>query len=147
MRHPLKLQVQQKKVFSESFNRYYNVEKLLVDGNMIKTEAQLCGYLFRKHGKGRYKIVAWQKGHKGWWMFWIGNLHANGFIRDQRKNVEMDKLQQELKKAKTYEDRDVIEQDLEIEREIHEIETKIVRRGPVGLKKSRPGILHPYEVL
>lgn len=125
--------------------KYYFMEGLLLEENSpIQTEAQLCWYIYSKYGEGRYQILAWKKGVKGFWMFWLGNLYENGFIRDVRKNTEVDRLQKLHARAKTYEERKEIEEDMDFEKEISK-EVKTTRRGLIRLEKCKAGILHSYE--
>mgnify|MGYP001562720633 FL=1 len=143
---PIKILIQKLKQFNENFFRYYKKDKILLnDNSRIKTEAQLCCYMYRKFGVGRYKCMAYQKGVAGFWVFWLGNLYENGFIREIRKNKEIERLKNELHNANKLKDettQEQIEQDIEIEREFDGI---VRLRGIVGLKKYRPGILHSYE--
>lgn len=146
MKHPIKLIIQRKVIYSEEFKRFFTVDRLLLtDDSPIKTEAQLAYHIFKNFGVGRYMCLAFQKGNWGFWNFWIGYIMENGFIRDLRKNKEFEKLQNELRKAQTYEERESIEEDMNLEKEINEETKRIRKSGPVGLIKSRPGILNSYE--
>lgn len=147
MMHPIKLQIKIRRPFGNDWVRFYEVDRMLIDSNcFIKTEAQLAYYIYKKHGIGRYQVLAWTKGHEGFWMYWLGDLYENGFIRDKRKNKNLDKLKGDFNKAKTYEEKVEVEEEMTFEREINEIEKTIApKRGPVGLKTCRPGQLHNYE--
>lgn len=95
-------------------------------------------------------IKAWQKGYKGFWIYWLGDLYKNGYTRDFRRNTEIAKLQKQLQAANSFEERELIEREMDNEREISDIEKKhnqTKRNGPVGLKRTRPGLLHPYTGL
>lgn len=151
MRNPIKLIIKYKKEYSPNWRRFEPCDKIIIDDNSsIKTEAQLCNYIYLKHGEGRFMVLAWQKGVKGLWCFWLGWIKANGFIRDLGKNKELEKLKVELQKANKsqvdYDERELIEEEIDMEREFSkEIGSGATRRGPIGLIKSRPGMLHQYE--
>ena len=61
---------------------------LIIINSIIKTEAQLCYYIYCKFGEGRYMVLAHQRGYKPFWKFWIGFIKSNGFIRDLNKAKE-----------------------------------------------------------
>lgn len=143
---PIKLIIQKKFDISSNFKRFRTVERITIDDSVfIKTEAQLCDYIYSRHGEGRYMCLAYQKGYEGFWCYWIGWLYSNGFIRDIRRNKELALLKDELKNAQSYEEREMIEEDLDWEKRMQEQERKIRRQSPVGLKKLRAGILHGYD--
>lgn len=147
MKHPIRLAIMKKFVINSGFNRYYQIDKIMITNNSrLKTEAQLCYYLYIRHGEGRYWIRAYQKGHSGFWLYWIGFIKENGFIRDIRKNKEINRLKKEMKKTHDYEQREELEQSIDIEREISDIEKSSKKDEYVkGLIKSRAGQLNPYE--
>lgn len=148
---PIKLCIQKHHEFKTSrgiWKKFLEVEKIIIDDySPIKTEAQLCDYIFRRHGEGRFMVLAWQKGIEGFWCFWLGFLMPNGFIRDLKKNKELDLLKQELNNADSYEEREEIENEMDFEREISNASKGMTRRGPIGLIKFHPGALHGYEEL
>ena len=121
------------------------VQILLEENGVIKTEAQLCYYMYKKFGSGRFSCLGFKKGIRGFWLFWLGNLYENGFIRDKNKNVELEKLKEEFTKAKTYEEKEDIEEEMSFEKDIHQIEKSIKRRGPIGIIKSPVGVLNEYQ--
>ncbi len=146
MRNPIKIHIKKMGLMKITWMKYYLMEKLIIEeGGPIQTEAQLCWYIYKKYGAGRYQLLAWQDKHKGFWIYWIGDLNENGFIRDINKNKELDKLQGRHFKAKSYEERQDIEEEMEFIKEIGSIEKTMGRRGPIGIIKSKPGILHSYE--
>lgn len=148
MKHPIKIQIKKRRPFGYDWVRFEEVDRLLLDeDSIIKTEAQLCKYMYDRFGAGRYQILAWQKGYEGFWMFWLGDIYENGFCRDIRKNKELDKLKVEHVKAKSYEEKADIEEEMQFEREINKIDRVIKRKGPIIIKTSRPGIMHSYEEL
>lgn len=146
MRNSIKLLIKQRRPFGHDWVRFYDVDKILIDdSSILKTEGQLCYYIYKKFGVGRYQILAWQKGHEGFWMYWLGDIMENGFIRDIRKNKELDNLKGEFHSAKTFEEKRNVEEMIDVEREIGEITKTIKRKGPIGIKPYRPGIMYPYE--
>lgn len=146
MKHPIKIIVKKPKQTRGDWAFYKEVDRILLDDNSkIKTEAQFCFYMYKKYGEGRIQCLAFQKGHQGFWLFWLGNLHSNGFIRDLHKNKELEKLKQQFTKSKSYEEKGEIEEEIQFEKEISGEENKYKRRGPINLIKSRPGILNQYE--
>lgn len=144
MKHPIKLNICKLGKMKYTWVKYYPKEKMLLDEySPIQTEAQLCSYIFHKYGEGRYRIDAFQKGHKGFWVFWIGNLYPNGFMRDISKNKEIDRLQKALARTKSYEEQEEIREEMQFEREIASID-KSGKRGIRILDRSKAGVLHPY---
>lgn len=144
----LKLLIRKLKVFNERFTRYYSVEHLQVDTEKhFTTEGQLAYYIYLKHGTGRFIVLAFKKGKKGFWKYWNGDILDNGFVRDKDKNKEMDTLKKELHQAKSYEERENIEEEIDLEREIKQEEKKTKRPQCYGLIKSRPGQLNEYHPL
>jgi hypothetical protein len=136
-------------IISENWKRFKEVDKILVDNmSPIKSESQLCKYIYDKFGEGRYMVLAWQKGIEGFWCFWLGFIQENGFVRDLSKNKELEAAKKALFKANQqkidYEERQMLEEDLDLEHEIAQEGGK-KRRGPIGIEKSRPGQMHPYE--
>lgn len=88
-----KLMIQKKKFWSSGFSRWYSVGNVLLDDfTYIKTEAQFCLWLLRSYGEGRFMIRAVRKGRKGFWIFFIGDIGLNGFKRDRKNNVWIDRL-------------------------------------------------------
>ena len=146
MKHPIKVMIKKCRPFGYNWIRYEEVDRILLDNNgPIKTEAQFAYYIYRKFGTGRYQCLAWQKGYEGFWLFWLGDIYDNGFFRDIRKNKEIERLKDDWKKASSYEEKEEIETDIQFYKEILGEEKKHKRSGPIGLKTSRPGQLHPYE--
>lgn len=146
----LKLCVQKRTDFKTRngiFKKYVECEKLILDDySSIKNEAQLCDYLFRRHGEGRYQILMWTKGQEGFICFWLGWLLPNGFCRDLKKNRELEILKQELNNADSYEEREEIEEEMQFEREISTASKGVTRRGPSGfIPCFRPGQLHAFD--
>ena len=129
------------------WKRFKEVDKIILDDySTIKTEADLCDYLFKKHGEGRYQILMWTRGQEGFICFWLGFLMPNGFIRDLNKNKELETLKNELKSAESYEEREEIEEEMQFEREISTASKGATRRGPAGfIRTFKPGQLHAYD--
>jgi len=119
----------------------------------IKTETDFVNYIHEKFGEGRFIAFAWQKGHEGFWVFWLGNLYPNGYFRDINKNTYIERMkrqfQKDLSQAETYEEKREIEEsyeeDLEFEKDISKEINKAKRRGPYGLIPLRPNVLHGYD--
>jgi hypothetical protein len=142
---PMKIMIQKKYQINSGFNRYYTVDRIIIDNDSpIKTEAQLCWYIYRKFGEGRFMCLAFQKGRKSFWNFWTGFLYENGFVRDIGENKEIFKLKKELANVNDYEEREMITEEIDLEREISAEEKKEKWRGPRNLKKSRAGQLNEY---
>ena len=146
MKHPLKIIIKKPKQTRGDWAFYREVGRILIEENgPIKTEAQLCHYIYRMFGEGRYQCLAWQKGHEGFWLFWLGNLHDNGFIRETDKNKELNKLKKDFDKASSYEEKRDIEEDMDFERDMFKIDKTLRRRGPIGLIKSPVNQLNQYQ--
>jgi len=128
------------------WGRYYPVEKIVITpGIDFKTEAELAFYMYKKFGEGRFQIISWQKGYEGFWLYWLGNIYENGFVREKGKNKEMEKLKKELAEAKDYDEREMIEEEIDFEKEISMEDKKTKRRGPLGLIKFSIGVMHSYD--
>src|SRR3989304_3403184 len=122
MRHPIKLQIKQRRPFGNDWVRFWPVDKILLDnGSIFKTEAQLCLYIYKNFGVGRYQILAWQKKYEGFWLFWLGDIVENGFVRDIKKNKEVEKLKGEFHRAKTFDEKSVIEEEINMEKNFEEL--------------------------
>ena len=146
MRRPIKIIIKRPKQTKGDWAFYREIDRiLLTDAGAIKTEAHFCAYIYRKFGVGRYQCLAWQKGHEGFWLFWLGNLYNNGFVRDLNKNKELERLKVNFDKAKSFDEKEEIEEEMQFEKELSAEEKKLKRRGPVGLIKLRPGVLHEYQ--
>ena len=146
MKHPVKIQINRNVPLGYSWTRYKPLDKFLLEtDSIIKTEAQLAYYIYKKHGPGRYQLLAWQKGYEGFWLFWLGDIMDNGFVRDLNKNKALDKLKQSLNKAQTYEEKAEVEDEMQFEKELFEAEKTTKRRGPLGIKKARSGVINAYE--
>lgn len=146
MKHPIKLIIKKPKQTKGDWAFYREVERIVIEERgPIKTEAQLCYYIYRKHGVGRYQIVAFQNGHKGFWLFWLGNLYENGFLRDMNKNKDLEKLKNNFNNAQNYEEKSEIDEEIQFTKDFYEEEKKTKRRGPIGLIKSRPGQMGIYS--
>ena len=146
MRKPIKIHIKIRKPLGINWVRFHIVEKLILEANgPIQTEAQLCYYMYKNFGPGRFQIIAWQKGHEGFWLFWLGNLYVNGFERDRNRSKETEKLKKALIKADSFEEKQDIEEEIETEQEMFKEEKKYKRRGPFGLKTSKVGQLNSYE--
>jgi hypothetical protein len=142
----IKLSIKKLKVFNEKFTRYYEVDKIIFrTGIDFITEAQLAYYIFKRHGIGRFLCISWMKKQEGFWKYWNGDIMENGFCRDRDKNKELESLQKELYKSKDYEEREMIEEEIDFEREITKEIKSTKRPQAFGLIKSKPGQLNAYE--
>lgn len=143
---PIKVMIKQLRPLGRDWVKYTEVDRILITGNPpITSEARLCYYIYKKFGVGRYQLLAWQKGHEGFWMFWLGDITDNGFLRDRGKNKELDRLKKEHDKARSYDEKSDIEEEIQFEKEISTEEKKLKRRGPYIITKSPVGQLNPYE--
>lgn len=128
-----------------NWKRFKEVDRMIIEkGNDNLTEADLCKYIYSKFGEGRFMILAWKPRHEGFFCFWLGNLYSNGFIRDVNKNKDLSKLKEEAARAKSYEEREMLEEDMDFEREIAK-EMPKTTRGPIGIFSFKPGQLHAYD--
>ena len=147
--------------------KYWTVDRILIDKfSAIKTEGNLTLYMKEKFGGGcedpiRMLCIAYMKASKRrrvWnkgrityrkpaetWVYWRGTLYSNGYERDREENKEVQRLQKELYTASDYEEREMIEEEIELEREITKEERKLKKKGPYGLIKRPVGTLNPYE--
>ncbi len=79
-------------------------------------------------------------------MFWIGDIFRIGYIREPNKSKEVKKLRDEFNAAKTFEEKEGIEDQIQFEKELMAEEKKTkTKRGPIIIKTTRPGIMHEYQ--
>jgi hypothetical protein len=85
----IKIQIQKYKVIGRNWHgpgdwgRYYKIATPnFTPGIDFQTEADFAYALYRRYGSGRYLILDWKKGRKGFRKYWLGNVSENGFIRD-----------------------------------------------------------------
>lgn len=155
---PLTIHVKKPKQTSGDWAFYRQVSSGKIEigpYSRIKNEAQFCKFIYDNWGEGRYQCLAWQKGYEGFWLFWLGNIYSNGFIRETNKNKEVDKLKAQFVKAQSFEEKQDIEDEIQFEKELYEIDRKKLdkfgkpkrtkRRGPVGITTMRPGIMHEFQ--
>ena len=146
MRNPMKLLIKRPRPLGMDWTQYVEVGKLLLDNDCsLKTEAQFAHWLFNNWGEGRYQVLAWQKGYEGFWLFWLGNVTESGFMRDKRKNKDVEQLKGKMYIAESQEEKQDLEEEIEMNRELWEMDNRIKRRGPMGIKLSKPGTFHPFE--
>ena len=83
MIYPPLLLIQKKTFWSSGFSRWYTKDKVVLNpDSKIKTEKQFCLWLLQKHGEGTFMVLAYVKRRKGCYVFWIGDIHRNGFRRN-----------------------------------------------------------------
>ena len=141
MIYPVKICIKKSGPVGRNWVRFKQVDKILLAPNSsIKTENELCKYIYKKFGEGRYLLLAFQKKYKGFWCFWIGNIFENGFIRDLRKNKDLEQVKRNYDgNIEAYDD------EVQFSKDMFEIDKRTLRYGPVGIIKRRPGIMHPLE--
>ena len=87
------IMIKKKKIFNDmGWNRYYGTFKINLNEVGILTEAQLCRFILDNFGEGKFMVFAWMKGHKGFWVFWKGEIFNNGFIFEKKKGVDTDDI-------------------------------------------------------
>ena len=115
-----KLRIMKKFEISSTWRRFKEVDKIIIDKySTIKTERQLCYYIYKRFGEGRYMILAWKKGQEGFFRFWLGFIQENGFIRDISRDREVQQLERQFKRAETAEEKDDIQEDISFTKEIN----------------------------
>jgi hypothetical protein len=143
---PIKLLIKRGGPFGYNWYKHFEVGRILLEDNSsIQTEGNLAYYIFTKYGPGRYQILAWQGGHEGFWLYWLGDISESGYFRDRNKNKELQKLKAKLNSSTDFEEKQEIEEEIGFTKDIKEIESSGKRRGPIGIKTSRPGEWHSYE--
>lgn len=149
MRYPLKIII--KKCLpvdcpTSNWFRYRICNKILIDDNSsIKAENQLAWYIYSNWGEGRYMCLAFQKGVEGFWKYWHGDIYANGFLRLKNQDKEVEKLKKEFAQAKTFEEKEMIQEDIGLTKEINETMRSSQRQPCKSIIRYRPGILHAYD--
>ena len=170
MKEPIKVVVKIKFARNKwECEKYWTTDRILIDKfSAIKTEGNFTWYIKKKFGEGcetpirilciaylkasnRKRVWNWSK--HCWtfrkpsqtWVYWRGTLYSNGYERDKEENKEVFRLQKEMRQASDFEEREMIEEEIQLEKEITKEERKFKKRGPVGLKKSPVGQLNKYE--
>lgn len=144
----IKLTIQKIQQINSGFWRYYSVPGgriIFVPESNIETESQFCKWIYDTWGQGHYKIMANKKKHKGFWLFWKGEISVDGFIRDPPRDKEVEKLKEEKMEAEVSGD---VEEVDSIDDEIQWLKDKQKkkRKGFIGwIKAQTPGVLHSYE--
>ena len=93
----------------------------------VKTEKQLCYFLYKTFGPGIYRILGHLKGRQGSWTFWKGEVTDEGFCFSlrERSNSALARLSKELKEAQTDEEKQEIQNDIDDEKEFNSIDKPI----------------------
>lgn len=155
MKHPIKLWLKKQLETRPGWWHYVPLCWFTIDDYNpdFTNETDMCRFIYNKYGPGRYQVLAFQKGYKGVWCYWLGNLYDNGYIRDSSKNVYIERMKKEMQKdisrAATYEERREIEdnysESIEIEKEIAKELKAGKRRGPYGIETMRANVFHSYN--
>jgi len=143
------LLVQKKKYFASDFSRWYSLTKFnLSELPYIRTEAQFCLFLFRKYGEGRFMCLASVHGRRGFFVFWIGNIRSDGFVRDIKSSKWVGSLSDEQLGVQE-QDQQTDEYFIERERREAEAKNKVrrKRRGvhPWLIPAGRTGDWHDFN--
>lgn len=87
----------------------------------IKTEKQLCRYIYDTFGPGEYRLIGYAKKRRGFWTFWRGEINDEGFsfiTRETEDMKEIRRLKDELKDAEDEEERQFIRDMLDATRDL-----------------------------
>lgn len=147
------------------YNESQQLFKILNSSATIENDAQFAKYLYDRYGRGEYSIIAWMKGHVGFWSFIHLACFDNGFFKrcerhltqEEKENLEnraeYRRAKKMLKSAETQEEKEEIEaqvqnviEDVEINKEIIKLD-KSNKRGPGNYLKTIHPIYkeHEYE--
>ena len=88
----------------------------------VKTEKELCWFIYNKFGEGEYRFIGHLKGRCGAWTFWRGEINSEGFSSTQKKvrNTRyINNLKTELKDIESAEEKSDILEEIEIEGEVN----------------------------
>lgn len=116
-----------------------NAPTFYLNNTIIKTEKDLCYLIYTNYGEGEYRVQAWRKGHKGTWTFWIGEINAEGFMFRIRKSDStkiIDKLKEKLGKISSEEEKELIIEEIEFEKEFKEVANSNTDYGFAPFLKS-----------
>lgn len=129
-----------------SFGRWYSVGKATIEGQgLIKTEAQLCLFLKRKYGVGRFMVTAIRKGRKGLFVFWLGEIYKDGFTRDKKNSQWIESIETPYD-SENYEDEEGYNSRKEKYIGHKQNSYRHKKRGPDCLEPSQPvGNNHSYQ--
>lgn len=115
----------------------------------IKTEKQLVTFLKDQYGDGIYMMTAYLKGNHGLYKFWHGEINDEGWImfRKESQTNELKKLEIELSRSETEEEKAMILQEIGDEKELIKDEMKFKRYGfkPFLLSSGTRGIFHSWS--
>jgi hypothetical protein len=87
----------------------------------VKTEKELCYFIYKNYGTGEYRLLGHLLGRKGTWTFWKGEINDEGFTFERRDMVntrEINKLKRELGESEDEEEKQYIKDDIELEKEL-----------------------------
>lgn len=90
----------------------------------IVTEKQFCDWIYKIYGPGEYLVKAWKNGHKGVWIFWRGIINEEGFMFYQKQNNStkaINKLKDKLAVANDEDERAMIIEDINLEKEFKDV--------------------------
>lgn len=116
-----KILVQRRKNYDDKgWGRYYTQIKLDLNISNFITEAQLLWFIYRNYGGGRYKIMAFLKGRKGFYVFWKGDINEKGYEFDMKRMEEVKEykeLQKEYEESEDEIEKSMIKEDMRNERD------------------------------
>ena len=118
------------------------------DISFIKTEKELCKFILDNFGDGIYRVIGHIKGRHGAHTFWRGEITREGFVFFKRDVSVMGikKLMREMNQATTEEEKIELQQEIDVEREINNL-NKPDKHGftPFLLASSRRGELVSWD--
>ncbi|MEK6879871.1 MAG: hypothetical protein AABY22_09705 [Nanoarchaeota archaeon] len=106
-----------------TFDLDYEINPKYPNISYIKTEKQLCRFIFENYREGFYTVIAHIRGRRGFWIFWKGEINKDGFMfnRKERYNKsKIESLKNQLKEANESE-ASIIQEELTLEIELGDI--------------------------
>ncbi|MFW6283422.1 MAG: hypothetical protein ACOC1P_05215 [Minisyncoccales bacterium] len=78
----------------------------------IKTEKDLLSFVYNHFGPGDYLLIAYAKGHKGFWVFWRGEITDKGWIFYPKNynRKEINKWDKDISETEDKEEKEVLKE-------------------------------------
>lgn len=109
----------------DEFSNYPNIF-------FIKTEKELCKFIYNNFGSGEYRIIGHIMGRQGGWTFWRGIINKDGFIFFKQQIInkeEIKKLKKEHQMANTWQEKQDKQDEIDFNREIGKLDKQTIKYG------------------
>jgi hypothetical protein len=115
----------------------------------LRTERQLVYFIYSNWGPGTYYVTAFLKGREGSWVFWKGDMNEDGWIFENKnyKDPDVKQVENEIARAQSEEEKDILQEDLDFFKEMAKEEKKATRYGflPFLRSSGKRGEFHSWN--